>query len=235
MKIILALTLIAYSSIFADEALANPVKFNNNLTRAHQSKKITNKQLSAQNYQLLEQAQKLYEIGQFTEAISLLEQAIGQYRSRGDIIGQTNALRNLALVYQSLSKWSEAKQTISDSLNLLPQINDIQERQQLQAQILDVRGQLELSLGQVEKARETWSKTSAIYLEIEDHYGFTTSQIYQVQALRLLGLYNRALKTLTQIKENIQDKPDSTSKSIAFQYIGDVLRRVGKLKESKEI
>ncbi|WP_293021508.1 tetratricopeptide repeat protein [Moorena sp. SIO3I8] len=59
--------------------------------------------------------------------------------------------------------------------------------------------------------------------------------MYQVQALRVLGLYNQATKTLTQIQETIQDQPDSQLKSTALQYLGDVLRRVGKFKESQAI
>ena len=165
----------------------------------------------------------------------MLEQIISNYSDSGDIIGEINALVNLALVYQRLGDWAQAKQTIAESFTQLSQLPLTKERQQLQAQILSVQGQVYLSLGQGEKALSTWQQTSAIYQDIGDLTRLTESQIYQVQALRILGLYNQATKTLTQIQESIQDQPDSALKSKALQYLGDVLRRVGKFQESEKI
>ncbi|WP_293094883.1 CHAT domain-containing protein [Moorena sp. SIOASIH] len=182
-----------------------------------------------------QQAQHLYETGQYQEAIPLLEQIISNYTDSGDIVGQINSLVNLALVYQNLGDIDQALETISQSFSRLSKLPNTKERQQLQAQILEVQGQVYLSLGQAEKALSTWQQTSAIYQDIGDLNRLTESQIYQVQALRILGLYNQATKTLTQIKENLQDQPDSQLKSTALQYLGDVLRRVGKFKDSKAI
>ncbi|NEO70616.1 MAG: tetratricopeptide repeat protein, partial [Moorea sp. SIO3H5] len=182
-----------------------------------------------------QQAQQLYETGQYKKAIPLLEQIISNYSDSGDIIGEINALVNLGLVYQRLGDWAQAKQTISQSFTQLSQLPLTKESQQLQAQILSVQGQVYLSLGQGEKALSTWQQTSAIYQDIGDLTRLTESQIYQVQALRILGLYNQATKTLTQITETIQDQPDSALKSTALQYLGDVLRRVGKFQDSQEI
>ncbi|NEQ10547.1 MAG: CHAT domain-containing protein [Moorea sp. SIO4E2] len=180
-------------------------------------------------------SQQLYETGQYQKAIPLLEQIISNYSDRGDFIGEINALVNLALVHQRLGDWAQAEQTISQSFTQLSQLPLTKESQQLQAQILSVQGQVYLSLGQGQKALSTWQQTSAIYQELGDLTRLTESQIYQVQALRILGLYNQATKTLNQIKESIQDQPDSALKSTALQYLGDVLRRVGKFKESQEI
>ncbi|NEO77308.1 CHAT domain-containing protein [Moorena sp. SIO4G3] len=182
-----------------------------------------------------QQAQHLYETGQYQEAILLLEQMISNYTESGDIIGQINSLVNLALVYQTLGDLDQAKQTLSQSFSQLSQLDNTTERQQLQAQILEVQGQVYLSLGQGEKALSTWQQTSAIYQDIGDLTRFTESQIYQVQALRVLGLYNQATKTLTEIQETLQNQPDSSLKSTALQYLGDVLRRVGKFKDSQAI
>ena len=164
-----------------------------------------------------------------------MEQIISNYSDSGDIIGEINALANLALVYQRLGDWAQAKQTISQSFTQLSQLPLTKESQQLQAQILSVQGQVYLSLGQGEKALDTWQQTSAIYQDLEDLNKLTESQIYQVQALRILGLYNQATKTLNQIQESIQDQPDSPLKSTALQYLGDVLRRVGKFQDSQDI
>ncbi|NEQ05991.1 MAG: CHAT domain-containing protein [Moorea sp. SIO4E2] len=182
-----------------------------------------------------QQAQHLYETGQYQEAIPLLEQLITNYSNSGDLIGEINALVNLALVYQTLGDLDQAKQTISQSFSQISKLDNTKERQQLRAQTLEVQGQIYLSLGQGSKALSIWQETSAIYQDIGDLTKFTESQIYQVQALRVLGLYHKATKTLTEIQETLQDQPDSALKSTALQYLGDVLRRVGKFKESKAI
>ncbi|AOY79265.2 CHAT domain-containing protein [Moorena producens JHB] len=182
-----------------------------------------------------QQAQHLYETGQYQEAIPLLQQIITNYSNSGDIIGEINSLVNLALVYQTLGDLDQAKQTLSQSFTKLSQLPNTKERQQLRAQTLEVEGQIYLSLGQGSKALSIWQETSAIYQDIGDLTRLTESQIYQVQALRVLGLYHQATKTLTQIQETLQEQPDSKLKSTALQYLGDVLRRVGKFKESKAI
>ena len=182
-----------------------------------------------------QQAQQLYETGQYQEAMPLLEQMISNYRDSGDIIGEINSLVNLALVYQTLGDLDQAQEKLSQSFTQLSKLDNTKERQQLQAQILEVQGQVYLSLGQGEKALSTWQQTSAIYQDIGDLTRLTENQIYQVQALRVLGLYNQATKTLTEITETIQNQPDSALKSTALQYLGDVLRRVGKFKESQAI
>ncbi|WP_293021484.1 tetratricopeptide repeat protein [Moorena sp. SIO3I8] len=115
-----------------------------------------------------QQAQHLYETGQYQEAIPLLEQMISNYSNSGDFIGEINSLVNLALVYQTLGDLDQAKETISQSLTKLYKLDNTTEHQQLQAQILEVQGQVYLSLGQGEKALSTWQQTSAIYQDIGD-------------------------------------------------------------------
>ncbi|WP_424102757.1 CHAT domain-containing protein [Moorena producens] len=182
-----------------------------------------------------EQAQHLYETGQYQEAIGLLEQMISNYRKSGDLIGEINSLINLTLAYQTLGDLDQAKQTLSQSLSKLSDLDYTKERQQLQAQLLEVQGQVYLSLGQGEKALSNWQQTSAIYQELGDLTRVTESQIYQVQAYRVLGLYNQASKTLNEITETLQNQTDSKLKSTALHYLGDVLRQVGKFKDSQAI
>ncbi|WP_229415263.1 CHAT domain-containing protein [Moorena bouillonii] len=165
----------------------------------------------------------------------MLEQVITNYSYSGDFIGEINSLVNLALVYQRLGNFEQAQETLSQSYSKLSQLHNTKERQELQAQILSVEGQVYLSLGDARKALSNWEQTSAIYQDLGDLNRFTESQIYQVQALRSLGLYNQATKTLTQIKETLQEQPDSKLKSTALQYLGNILRRVGKFQDSQEI
>ncbi|NEQ63571.1 MAG: tetratricopeptide repeat protein, partial [Moorea sp. SIO4A1] len=115
-----------------------------------------------------QQAQQLYETGQYQDAIPLLEQMISNYRESGDLIGEINSLVNLALVYQRLGNLDQALETIYQSFTQLSQLDNTKERQELQAQILSVQGQVYLSLGQGEKALSIWQETSAIYQDIGD-------------------------------------------------------------------
>ncbi|NET65833.1 MAG: CHAT domain-containing protein [Moorea sp. SIO1G6] len=183
-----------------------------------------------------QQAQHLYETGQYQKAIPLLEQVISNYRESGDIIGEINSLVNLALVYQRLGKLEQAQETLSQSSSKLSQLSpNTKESQELKAQIFSVEGQVYLSLGDAKQALSNWEQTSAIYQDLGDLNRLTESQIYQVQALRSLGLYHQANKTLNKIKETLQEQPDSKLKSTALQYLGNILRRVGKFQDSQEI
>ena len=182
---------------------------------------------------LEQQAQQLYENGQFEQAISLLQEAINDYAAQGDVIGQVIAIRNLALIYEHQGEWEKGKGAIAQSLKLLPEIADSRERQRLLAQNLEVQGQLELSQGKAEEALESWEEATKIYQEIDDIDGFARGEINQAQALQTLGLHNRATKTLSSLEEIIEAEADTLLKQHALKSLGDVLRRVGKLEQSE--
>ncbi len=204
-------------------------------TTNNQQQTTNNKQPTTNQQPIEQQAQQLYETGQLAAAISVLEEAIATYRTQGDIFGQAMALRNLALVYQQLGNRDRAKEAIDASLNLLEAIADSQERTKLLAQVLDVQGQLQLSIGQPEQALETWKRAANTYQQIGDLTGFTRGQINQIQALKAMGLYAQANKSLTAIQATLADQPDSLLKAKVLQSLGDVLRGVGKLEESQAV
>lgn len=190
----------------------------------------------SQNSQSLEQqAQSLYERGKLPEAITFLQQAIANYKNRGDVIGEAIALRNLALVYQQLRDWQQAEKTISDAINILPRITEQTEYRRLLAQALDVRGQIQLSLSRSEQALDTWKQSAEIYQNIGDVSGFTRSKIYQATALQTLGLYAQAIDDLTEIQQQLKKESDTLAKSKALLILGDVLRRVGQNEEAKSV
>jgi CHAT domain-containing protein len=184
-------------------------------------------------HSLEQQARQRYETGKFTEAIALLQRAIAHYITQGDRTGAAIAMRNLALVYQQLGRWEQAEKMIAAVFQILPDIDDTEERKRLSAQALDVRGQLQLSRAQRERALETWEQASDIYRQMGDVSGFTRAQIYQAQALQALGLYARAVKTLTQIQQQLNQEPDTLLKGRVLLSLGDILRRVGRYPESQ--
>lgn len=182
---------------------------------------------------LEQQAQQLYEAGRYAEARRLLQQIAADSAAKGDKLGQAMALRNLSLVYQKTGELSEAKQAIADSLNLLQKSESSRQRTRLLALTLESQGQLQLSLGQPEQALDTWKQAAATYKEIGDTTGVTRSRLNQVQALQALALYTQAVKTLKEIKNTLQDEPDSLLKAGALQSLGDALRVVGDLNQSR--
>lgn len=184
---------------------------------------------------LEEKAEQLYQTGQFQQAIALLQQLRSNYIAQGDALGQARALRNLAFVYQETGEWSKADQAITSSLNSLQKESSSPESQQLFAQILEVKGLLQLSKGQAEQALDTWKQAASLYQKIGNVTGVTKNQINQAQALQRLGLYRQAIKTLNEVNLTLQQEPDSLLKAKSLQGLGNAWRVTGELEESEKI
>ena len=193
----------------------------------------------ANNYQSIQtrelEAAKLYQENRYPEAIDLLETAIKQYRQQGDIIGSAIATSNLALIYQKLGDWDRADKTLAQAQELVATVDSESEKSQLLAQILEVKGQIELSLGKAQKALETWQRATALYQQQDNIPGLTQAKIYQAYALQTLGLYSQSLKTLTEINKQLENEPDTRIKAQALLSIGKVLSQTGKYAESATI
>ena len=180
-----------------------------------------------------QEAKKLYQQNKYSEAIDLLEKAIKQYQKQGDIVGTAIANRNLALIYQKLGEWEQAKTTLVEAEKVIATIDHKSEKNQLLAQVLEVKGQVELSLGQAQNALEIWQQATSIYREQNNIVGFTQGKIYQAYALQALGLYSQSIKTLTEINNQLKKDPDTLIKAQALLNIGNVLNRVGRYKPAR--
>ncbi|MBG1269839.1 CHAT domain-containing protein [Nostoc sp. WHI] len=148
------------------------------------------------------------------------------------------SLSNLSLAYQQLGQWSKASQAIAQSLNLLQtkQASEgITALTPILAQALDIQGRLQLAQGKAESALNTWQQAAAIYSEIDDKTRLIRTQINSAQAWQTLGHYRQAQKTLTEINQNLQNQPDSTLKATGLRSLGNVLRVVGDLEQSRKI
>jgi CHAT domain-containing protein/predicted negative regulator of RcsB-dependent stress response len=176
----------------------------------------------------LQQGKALYDTGQFAQAVQVLQQAAQNYRQQGDTKRLAVTLSNLSLAYQQLSAWDQAKQAITESLNLLKGTND----RKILAQILDIQGRLQLAIGQPEEALQTWQQAADIYTQINDQNGVVRSQINQAQALISSGFYRRAETTLLQVNQTLRSQNDSLEKVVMLRSLGDVLQLIGKLQQS---
>jgi CHAT domain-containing protein len=202
--------------------------------------------ISVQTQSLVQQGKTLYEAGQFTEAVKILQQAAAAFKATGDGLSQAMTLSNLSLAYQQLGQWPQAKQAIRKAIaSLHPQrLNLLQtgrnmgtsnERSQILAQSLDVQGRLQLVRGQAELALTTWRQAADTYAQVGDNAGITRSRINQAQALQALGLYSQAQKTLTEVNQTLQKEPDSSLKATGLRSLGNVFRVVGNLKKSRQV
>lgn len=181
---------------------------------------------------LEQQAQTLYESGNYAQAIALLQEAIQLYQSQGDPLRQAVTLSNLALVYQQSGQWQAANQTIDTSLALLNRPSTA-EAQHALAQALNIQGRLQLAQGQAEPALRTWEQTAALYQQQGDLIGEIQSQLNQAQALQALGLYPRAIALLTDLS-NTPQLPPILSATI-LRSLGDALQVRGDLSQSRQV
>ncbi|MFM2311219.1 MAG: hypothetical protein RLZZ04_495 [Cyanobacteriota bacterium] len=175
-----------------------------------------------------QQAEELYQHYQYPEAIAILKTVIKQYQSQGDVVGSVVTTRNLALVYQKLGAWKEAAATLTQGEKTIATIPSESEKNQLLAQVLEVRGQVELSLGRSQAALETWQKATSLSEEQGNIIGATQGKIYQANALQALGLYTQSIEILTATNSQLQNVPDSLLKAQALLNLGNVFNRIGK-------
>lgn len=188
---------------------------------------------------LVEQGREFYQAGQFAAAAKTWQQATQTFQAQGDAVNQAMADSLLALAYHQLGQWNQANQAIAESLQLLqakqPERNAERDRLPVLAQALNIQGQLQLAQGQAQPALTSWQQATAIYTKAGDQAGMTGSLINQAQALQALGLYRQAGKTLNQVEQALQKQPNSTIKAMGLRSLGDTLRVVGSLEQSRQV
>jgi CHAT domain-containing protein len=174
-------------------------------------------------------ARLLYEAGRYREAIAQLEAQLIQHRRAGDPLQVGLTLANLSLVHQQLGEWAAADRRIAEAVQLL---NSLASRPQpvrrAQAQALTILGRLQFARGQAEAALESWERATDLFQQMGDLAAIDT-QLNQVQALRSLGLYRRAIAQLVAINQPLAAAPDSLTKAQILRILGDTQRAAGDL------
>jgi len=204
--------------------------------------------------QLLQQAKSLYDQGQFQEAARVLQEAVNALAAAGDMLSQAAALGNLALVYQELGMWHEADQAINQSLAIVS-LNNSPEALQVLAQTLNIQGNMRLMMGAGAAAIDSWQQAGEIFAQIGNKDGMIEAKINQSQAMKELGLYPNACKTLLEVLafdqpgvcavsdeaintffQRFNPTTDPLGLEIrALTALGDVLRVVGQLEKSEAV
>ena len=182
--------------------------------------------------QLLQQGVKLYQSEKASFAVPILQQAVQAFKN--DLLSQAQALNYLSLAYQQLGDWTNAKKATTTALNILQRntFSNNSARLAILAQAWNTQGQLQLNLGDAEKAAASWQEATKIYTEIEDTTGIIGSQINFAQALQASGNYRTAYIKLNDIYLTLQKQPDSIQKATGFLSVGNVLRQLGNLEQN---
>ena len=188
---------------------------------------------SRHSVRLVERAEQLYRAEQYVKAGRVWQQAVTAFKQRSDVLNQAMALSNLALTQQKLGNLTAAEQAISSGLELLQTQSNTAAQQRLLANSLDVKGNIERSLGRSKLAFETWQQAEAIYRELNENKAIIKNQINQTQALQDLGYYRRANKILSSLQTDLHQQPNSTDKVFALLSLGNTLRAVGDLDGSQ--
>lgn len=193
--------------------------------------------------QLLEQGEALYQAGRFTEAVTILQQAVRTYQRESNNLAQATALTNLSLVYQQLDSWKEAYAAINSSLKLLGWDNTNQklnvkhpksELLSILAQTLNIQGGLQLAQGQADASLKTSQHAEQIWRTLGDKAGVTRSRINSAQALRVSGFDRRSLDILNEVSQELLSSPDSLVKVTALRNLGITEQQLGYLDRSSK-
>lgn len=184
---------------------------------------------------LAQQARQFYTTGQFAAAAETWQQLAALFQSQGDTLGQAIALSNLSLAYQQLGQLETAATATASSLQFLQGQPPNRSVLAAQAQALNTQGSLQLAQGQAEVALATWQQAEVLYTRIGDATGMSQARVNQAQAMQRLGLYRRALKTLQEVNQIPALAADPPSQATVLQALGNALRLVGDLEESRTV
>ncbi|MEO0837871.1 MAG: CHAT domain-containing protein [Cyanobacteria bacterium J06643_5] len=208
--------------------MSNPISY-----KAVYAFRISQNNLNPQG--LLQEAKILYDEGNFTKSIAILEQAAQIFESQNNPVKQSIALSNISNAYKQIGDYLKALNYITKSRELLENYSNIADKKELLkifARVLDIQANLQLTLGKPSLALENWKAATAIYKKENFNNAKIRSLINQNIALQALGRYQLAFKILEQVLTELNQEPASVLKVIALRNFGDVQLYIGKIDTS---
>lgn len=189
---------------------------------------------------LFQQGQAQYSQEQYGEAATSLQQAVSLFQAEADSLKQAIASSNLALVYQDLGQWSFAASAMQDCFQALDVVPESlttekaeklsQERLRILAPALNIEGKRWFRQGDAAQALKTWQQAAALFEGLQNGAGQLKSQINQLQAFQMLGLYQQAAALARQLSDRLDALDDlDPLKSQGFRSLGDAQRAIGNL------
>ncbi|OKH53349.1 hypothetical protein NIES2101_10845 [Calothrix sp. HK-06] len=187
---------------------------------------------------LIQQGKELFQASRFTEAITIWQQGLNQEKAQGNQLTQAMLLNHLSLAYQELGQWQQAEAAITSSLKLIQSnrnSNNHVSTKLIFAQALNTQGSLQLAQGKTEQALHTWQQATGAYTEAGSISGKIGANLNQAQAQQALGMYLQARKTLKELEQTLLNQPDQELKITGLRSLGNVLRLVGDLNDSRRV
>jgi tetratricopeptide (TPR) repeat protein len=187
---------------------------------------------------LIQQGKELFQASRFTEAVTIWQQALNEEKAQGNQLTQAMLLNHLSLAYQQLGQLQQAEAAISSSLKLIQSSrnsNNHVSRKLIFAQALNTQGSLQLAQGKTEQALHTWQQATGAYTEAGSVSGKIGANLNQAQAQQALGMYLQARKTLKELEQTLLNQPDQELKITGLRSLGNVLRLVGDLNDSRRV
>jgi CHAT domain-containing protein len=184
----------------------------------------------------LNEGRNLFEAGRFAESVKLWEAASVGFKNQGDNINESWSLSYLSLAYQKLGDWQKAESSITNSLEILQNLNKQKKgNTSILAVALNTQANLKFATGKAEAALQIWQEAERAYGVAGDEVGKVGSQINQAQAMRALGLYRKAQKLLVDVNQKLQNQPDSMIKGKVLESLGIAFQLVGDIEQSQVI
>ena len=182
--------------------------------------------------ELSDRAKQLYLDERYAEASQIWQQAVIAFQEQQDTLNQAMALSNLALTQQKLGDLITAEKNIISSIELLEKQATNTSRQTVLASSLDIKGAIERSRVNFQKALNTWRQAEDIYQQLDNQQAIVKNQINQALVLQDLGYYRRANKILQSVQEQLVNDPNSLAKITVLLSFGNTLRATGNLEQS---
>jgi CHAT domain-containing protein len=167
---------------------------------------------------LIQQAEQLYEAGQFSQAKGVWQQAA----KTSDQVRRAVALGNLALTLQQLGEWEGADRAITQGLSLIKQPTATY------AQLLDIQGHLDFGRGRFQPALDRWQQAAAIYNRAKDGEGLRINRLNQAQAMQMLGLFSQAEKLLDLLQAGAQNQSNPLLRVRELRSIMEISAKLGR-------
>lgn len=185
---------------------------------------------------LFEQGKSLFAQENYAAAAQLWQQVADQAELANYSTQKALALTYIAWAYEKLEQWLDAKQAIDEALNILTRLELTSHPEKLMfAQALNTAGLVELKLGHVQKALDSWEQAAIAYQEIGDNIGKLGGEMNQAIALQTLGMYPRSQTILKQVLAELAAAPNSRLKVNSLHQLGITLSSTGNLAESRQI
>ncbi|MEA5449220.1 CHAT domain-containing protein [Leptolyngbya sp. CCNP1308] len=196
----------------------------------------TGRSLAVASLPLIQQGQGFYQAGQYTQAEQVWQRAATDLAQRGDVAQRSLVLSYLALAHHQLGQGEAAEAAIATSLQLWqnspPQTTF---QQQILGQVLNTQGNLQFSLGQIERAIAAWQGAADAFAAAGDEPRRQGSLINRAQAEQSLGLYLQARRTLEAVAIGLAQQPVSSAKVLGLQSLGNVWRAIGQVDQSQQV